>query len=325
MENKIGVRPIWVQKKRFRAISLAKAICGSNFIEEAEEIACGIKKRFKQAPPRHPERLDLPRDIFLGGLTTAYTLAASTALGWRSEWVVDRKYNYRNSEGSNCLVSLDDAYFICPANLIHSDYHFDTDTCVNFYLKAKNRMLPPSAPGKLLYLKDSFFFEKSKIGMRECCPIPTEPTPPEALALIDKILGNNSGPKFRKFPENKQADLLQAAQAALTMLKLPVDPSMLKPEEVVQAMDQEVQEFLLLGESEIPDIFLATLSAQFGYCLVWAYGAEWKLAPKDEGDMLYVIGKGEDGWAQPSDLVRTALQGTKRSSLSSSFKSFQRP
>ena len=143
--------------------------------------------------------------------------------------------------------------------------------------------------------------------------------------MIEMILGKNSGPKFRKFPENRQAELLKAAQAALTILNLPTDSGLLNPEEVVQAIDREVQKFLLLGEPVIPDILLAALSALFGFCLVWAYGAEWKLAPKEEGDMLYIIGKGEDGWAQPSDLVRTALQGTKRSSLSSSFKSFHRP
>ncbi|OYV05208.1 MAG: hypothetical protein CFE26_12785 [Verrucomicrobiales bacterium VVV1] len=143
--------------------------------------------------------------------------------------------------------------------------------------------------------------------------------------MIEMIRGNDTGPKFRKFPENMQANLLKAAQAALTMLNLPTDPSLLNPEEVGQAIDREVQEFLLLGEPVIPDILLAALTALYGYCLVWAYGAEWKLAPKDEGDLLYVIGKGEDGWAQPSDLVRTALQGTKRSSLLNSFKSFHRP
>jgi hypothetical protein len=325
MKIQIGIAPKYMPAVERRFLMAAQKSWGGINSETAEEFVFGSKKFLSQVPPVDRENFEGSRNTYLGMLDYAYSRCLEVCFGWQSKWVVNSLSNFSNSGGTGAVVSPDLAYCISPIILIESDFFNGNDSCKTFFMKIKKQDLPFSSPGNLLYLNTSMIVNKQPTKSSPNTPIIPEPTSPIALAMIEMIRGKNSCPKFRKFPENKHADLLQAAQAALTMLKLPTDPSMLNPEEVVQAMDREVQEFLLLGESEIPDIFLATLSALFGYCLVWAYGAEWKLAPKDEGNMLYVIGKDEDGWAQPSDLVRTALQGTKRSSLSSSFKSFHRP
>jgi hypothetical protein len=321
---KIGTAPKYMPAVQRRFLAAAQTIWGEINSETAEDFVRGIKGFLAQAPPIDPVRFEGPRGTYFGMLSYAYDKCLEVSFRWQRKWVVNNWSNFSNSGGSGGVVSPDLAYSICSISLVLSDFK-GGESCRQFFDKIKNGDLPPASPGELLPLSSSMLDAESQLNLTRNSPLIPEPTRPIALAMIEMIRGNNSGPKFRKFPENKQADLLKAAQAALTVLKLPVDPSMLNPEEVVQAMDREVREFLLLGEPVIPDILLAALSALYGYCLVWAYGAEWKLAPKDEGDMLYVIGKGEDGWAQPSDLVRTALQGTKRSSLSSSFKSFHRP
>jgi hypothetical protein len=329
MKLKIGNPPKYMSAVERRFLMAAQTIWGEINSETAEVFVCGIGDFLLKTPPidSSPGKSEGARRAYLSILSYAYGRCLEVSFGWKRKWVVNSLSNFSNAGGTDAVVSPDQAYCISPIVLVWNDFKEGADSCVSYYLKIKSSELPESSPGELLYLKESLRLEGDRPADLKKAPIAItpEPTPPVALAVIDKILRKNTGPQFRKFPENKQAELVKATQAALTVLKLPVDPSLLNPEEVVKAMDREVQEFLLLGESEIPDIFLAAFSALFGYCLVWAYGAEWKLAPKDEGDMLYVIGKGEDGWAQPSDLVRTALQGTKRSSLSSSFKSFHRP
>lgn len=325
MKYKIGSRPKFISMLNYNQLRLGQLICGEITIDNSEKVALGIRRFFSKAPPRHPEWIDLPRDIFLAGLKQAYTKAFEMALGWERLWLVNENNNYRNTDGNDFLVSIDFKYCFCPTNLIYYDFNFGCDSCEKFFLNIKKGKLPQSNQGDLFYLDTSLMIDnQSKIGLRSIPPEPTEPTPPEVMVFIEQLLQKNSGPKFRKFPDKRQAEILKAAQAALTMMKLPTDPSVLNPEEVVQAIDREVQEFRLLGETTIPDILVAAFTALYGYCLVWAYGAEWKLAPKDEGDIPYIIGRGEDGWAQPSDLVRSALQGTKHSSLLSSFKSFHR-
>ena len=321
---KIGIAPRYMPAVQRRFLAAAETIWGEINIETAEGFVLGIKRFLAQAPPIDPVRFEGPRDTYFGMLSYAYDKCLEVSFGWQSKWTVNNWSNFSNSGGSLGVVSPDLAYSICSIGLVLNDFK-GGESCRCFFDKIKNGDLPPASPGELLPLSSSMLDAESQLQPSPNPPIIPEPTPPIALAMIEMIRGNNSGPKFRKCPESKQAGLLKAAQATLTMLKLSTDPNTLNLEEVVQAMDREVQEFLLLGESVIPDVLLAALSALYGYCLVWAYGAEWKLAPKDEGDILYVIGKGEDGWAQPSDLVRTALQGTKRSSLSSSFKSFHRP
>jgi hypothetical protein len=327
MKLKIGITPKYVIAIERRTLMAAQAVWGEINSESAEAFVLGIRKLLLQTPPIDREKFEGPRNTYFGMIYHAYVKCLEVRFGWKRKWVINSLSKFSNAGGTSAVVSPDLSYCISPTVLIWNDFNKGSESCAAYYLKIKNRDLPLSAPGELFYLSESIRLDENTLVDIKNAPIslPHEPTSPSALAMIEMLRGKKYSTKFRTFPGNKQAELLRAARAALTMLKLPTDPSMLNPEEVVQAMDQEVQEFLLLGESEIPDIFLAALSALYGYCLVWAYGAEWKLAPKDEGDMLYVIGKGEDGWAQPSDLVRTALQGTKRSSLSSSFKSFHRP
>jgi hypothetical protein len=329
MKLKIGNTPKYMHAVERRFLMAAQAIWGEINSDTAEAFVFGIGELLLKAPPidSSPGKSEEARSAYLSILSYAYGRCLEVSFGWKRKWVVNSLSNFSNAGGTGAVISPNENYCISPIVLVLNDFKEGAKSCVSYYLKIKNGDLPEPVPGELVYLKESLRLDENTQADSQKAPISLSPesTPPIALAMIEMILGKNSGPKFRKFPENRQAELLKAAQAALTILNLPTDSGLLNPEEVVQAIDREVQKFLLLGEPVIPDILLAALSALFGFCLVWAYGAEWKLAPKDEGDMLYVIGKGEDGWAQPSDLVRTALQGAKRSSLSSSFKSFHRP
>ena len=325
LQLKIGITPkYWPPvRKRFRAA--AEKIWGEISHENAESFINNIGLYLIQTPRDYydPVKLYSAQHAYLSLIACAYENCLDIAQGWPIKWAVNNWSKYRNEDGTTANVSPDYRYIVCPISLVYKDFK-GGDRCRIIYEMIKNGELPASNPGDSIWL-DSDELEGELLASRITQSLlPPEPTPPIALEMIEKILGKSTGPKFRKLPDKKQVELLKAAQAALKMMGLPDEINRLNIEEVVQAIDREVQEFIELGEATIPDLLLAALTALYGYCLVWAYDAEWKLAPKDEGDFLYVVGKGEDGWTEPTDLVRSALLGTKRSSLSSSFKSFHR-
>lgn len=325
LQLKLGITPKYFPPVHKRFLAAIEKIWGDINHENAEIFINNIGIYISQTPRDYhdPVKLYSAQHAYLSLIATAYQKCLDVSLGWPIKWAVNNWSKYRNEDGNSANVSPDHSYIVVSIDMIYKDFE-GGDRCRIIYELIKNGELPPSNPGDLIWL-DSDELESGLLANRITHSVlPPEPTPPVALAMIEKLIGKSTGPKFRKLPEKKQAELLKAAQAALKMMGLPAEINQLNIEGVVQAIDREVQEFLDLGEATLPDLLLAALTALYGYCLVWAYDAEWKLAPKDEGDFLYVVGKGEDGWTEPTDLVRSALLGTKRSSLSSSFKSFHR-